>query len=372
MAQTTRIYFASNRDVKHETSKSANNFGIRFNAAGPQFFRVGFVDVLDKGEDPKKDDNWVAGQCELYPETLAPGRSGDVKIGSPKFFEDLRHILVENVQDIIVYIHGFANDFPNTARRAAALQKLYTAQGFDQMVVAFSWPSNGNVFPAYEYFSDREDAEASGMAMARALQRFVEFLQKIREEDRATLRKFQNEGKVPPPNLLKQCQRKIHLVAHSMGNYALGFAVTKLAELSGMSKLPRIFEHVFLMAADADADALADSRKLGRLFELANAIHVYHSKQDRALQISDDTKGNPMRLGADGPANFNELDERAYAIDCVDVDQTGLDDGNHQYYRLRAEVIRDVQATLAGEPLVGRPWRLDKRPGRSWRLKPSN
>lgn len=33
------FYFASNRDVKHETSKKADLFGNRFNLLGPQFFR---------------------------------------------------------------------------------------------------------------------------------------------------------------------------------------------------------------------------------------------------------------------------------------------------------------------------------------------
>ena len=40
----------------------------------------------------------------------------------------------------------------------------------------FSWPSNGMVQPAWNYFSDREDAEASGIAMGRALKQLVEFL----------------------------------------------------------------------------------------------------------------------------------------------------------------------------------------------------
>lgn len=368
MAKKIRIYFASNRDVKFETSKNANNFGKRFNADGPQFFRVGCVDVTDKGGDPTDEDNWVAGNCELYPEKLDPNQPKDVKIGSPKFFEDLRQILVANAQDIIIYIHGFANDFPNTAVRAAALQRLYSAKGFDQMVVMFSWPSNGNVFPAYEYFSDREDAELSGVAMARALDKFVKFLKQLRDEDRRTLREFQNRGEVPPDRLLKQCERKIHVVAHSMGAYALGFAVTKLAQISGLQKLPRIFEHVFLMAGDTDADALSEPTKLSRLTELANAVHVYHSKHDKALQISDSTKGNPARLGADGPANFDTLNERIFALDCLDVDDTIVSHGRHQYYRLRTEVIRDVHATLAGLSFDTRKWRIIKKTGRSWRI----
>ncbi|MGE0499856.1 MAG: alpha/beta hydrolase [Rhizobiaceae bacterium] len=369
MANTVRIYFATNRDVKHETSKNAANFGDRFNKDGPQFFRVGSVEVTDGGGSPVDEDNWVAGQCNLYPEKLDPAKPKDVKIGSPKFFEDLREILVANAHDIVIYIHGFANDFQNTARRAAALQKLYSSAGAEQMVVMFSWPSNGNVFPAYEYFSDREDAELSGVAMARALEKFVKFLKELRDADRKTLREFQNLGEVPPATLLKQCERKIHIVAHSMGAYALGFAVTKFAELTGMQKLPRIFEHIFLMAADADADALSDSRKLARLVELANAVHVYHSKEDRALQISDKTKGNPQRLGADGPANFDQINERIFALDCVDVDDTILSHGRHQYYRLRSEVIVDVQATLAGTAADPRKWRVIKKAGRSWRIK---
>jgi esterase/lipase superfamily enzyme len=326
------------------------------------------VDVKDTGGNPTSDDNWVAGQCNLYPEKLDPNDADAVKIGSPKFFEDLRQILVDHDRDVIIYIHGFANDFQNSAQRAAALQEIYSAKGFDQMVVMFSWPSNGNVFPAYEYFSDREDAELSGVAMARALDKFVKFLTELRAEDRKTLREFQNRGEVPSDKLLKQCNRKIHVVAHSMGSYALGFAVNKFAELSGLQKLPRIFDQVFLMAGDTDADALSELTKLSRLLELSNAVHVYHSKNDKALQISDHTKGNPARLGADGPANFDALNERVFALDCVDVDDTVLAHGCHQYYRIRKEVIRDVQATLAAVPVDGRKWRIVKKTGRSWRI----
>lgn len=365
----TRIHFATNRDVKHETSKNGKNFGDRFNAQGPQCFRVGWVEVTNGG-DPKDDDAWEVGRCQLYPENLDSSAKGGAKLGSAALFEDLRSHLKENDCDLIVYLHGFANDFANSARRAAALQRLYSRGPRRVEVVMFSWPSNGEVFPSYNYFSDREDAEVSGIAIARALKRFVAFLAEIRKADRETIRQARLQGLVPAEPEMRQCERKLHLVAHSMGNWALRHALVKYADLTP-GKLPRIFDHAFLMAADEDADALEHPHKLGRLADLANSVHVYHARDDRALQISDATKGNPDRLGADGPASFDPLPERVFAIDCRDVSDTVASHGRHQYYRLRDEVIADVVATLAGAGQQGRPGRIDVRPGRSWRLTPA-
>jgi len=364
-----RIHFATNRNVKHETSKNGNNFGDRFNAQGPQCFRVGWVEVTNGG-NPKDDDTWEVGRCELYPENLDSSAKAGAKLGSAALFDALRAHLKENDCDLIIYLHGFANDFPNSAKRAAALQRLYSGGTRPVEVVMFSWPSNGEVFPSYNYFSDREDAEISGIAMARALKRFVEFLAEIRAADRETIRQAKLQGLVPTESQLRQCERKLHLVAHSMGNWALRHALIKYADLHP-GRLPRVFDHAFLMAADEDADALEFAHKLGRLTDLANWVSVYHARDDRALQISDSTKGNPDRLGADGPASFDPLPERVVAIDCRDVSDTILSHGRHQYYRLRDEVIADVVATLGGIGQQGRPGRIDVRPGRSWRLKPA-
>ncbi len=182
----TRIYFATNRNVKHETSKNAKNLGDRFNEQGPQCFRVGWVEVGLTG-DAKDDDAWEVERCELFPEKLDSTMDKGAKLGSEAMFERLREFLNENICDVLIYLHGFANDFPNSPRRAAALQQLYASGARQLVVVMFSWPSNGEVFPTYQYFSDREDAEVSGVAMARALKRFTSFLARIREEDRKVI-----------------------------------------------------------------------------------------------------------------------------------------------------------------------------------------
>lgn len=365
----TRIFFASNRDVRHETSASGKVFGDRFNADGPQCFRVGEAEVDLKGSDPKDDGDWTVGRTKLYSETLDDDQDEGAKLGSARLFDEMRKVLKEQDKDVIIFLHGFANSFQNSVQRAAALEELYASEEQDVMVFLFSWPSNGRVQPAWNYFSDREDAEASGIAMGRTLMRLVEFLAELRAEDHKVMLEARRAGEVPDRDELKQCTRRLHVVAHSMGNWALRSALLKFAQLNG-GKVARVMDCVFLMAADEDNDALEDTMKLKRLEELANRIHVYHASDDVALTISDKTKGMPDRLGSDGPRNLDNVSERVIAIDCEDISETKLSHGRHQYYRLRDEALRDIRATLSGTPQTERKGRQIIRPGRSWRLLP--
>lgn len=204
--------------------------------------------------------------------------------------------------------------------------------------------------------------------MSRSLLALIDFMMKLREQDRQTIRNARNQGEVPPDKNLDQCLRRIHLMAHSMGAFALRHAVLAFANELARRPLPRLFDNIFLMAADEDADAFESEQKLSLLTELANAIHVYHTEDDRALKISDLTKGNPERLGADGPRNLDQLSPRIFTVDCKKVDDTITEHGRHQYYRLRDEVISDVKELLQGTPPDQISNRQVIRPGRSWRL----
>ncbi|MBL9059909.1 MAG: alpha/beta hydrolase [Mangrovicoccus sp.] len=365
----TKIYFVSNRNVLRETHGKGKVLGERFNKAGPQCFRVGVADIRFAGGVAGDDNNWSVGETKLYPEELDSSMPSGAKLGSEAMFDDLRALLKQEDYDVIVYLHGFANTFEKSVGRAAALQELYGSGSQKVIVVLFSWPSNGRIQPAWNYFSDREDAEASGIAMGRALMRLVEFLTELRRQDRDVMLAARRDGSVPDPDDLVQCTRRLHILSHSMGNWALRHAVRKFIELNG-GRSTRVFDCAFLMAADEDNDTLHEPMKLKRLDELANRIFVYHANNDVALTISDRTKGMPDRLGSDGPENLDRVGERVFAIDCRKVSKTGdISHGRHQYFRLRGEVIADVQASLADQPQENRPGRVPIRPGRSWRLK---
>lgn len=328
------VYFATNRNSIHD---GKTHFGDRFHADGPMFYRVGRA-ILTATDSQDPDERYTVGQVEVFPEIAENGV--EKLVGSKKFFEDLRQEISVDRRDVVVLIHGFACDFETSLKRAAQIKQSYliargaeanggTAAGdvYEPHVVVFSWPSNGRVSPPWEYHNDRMDAEASGVAVARFMRRLVDFL-----TDRQSGR----------------CEQGIHLVAHSMGNWALRHAVLSLASLVEQAKLPTIFSNAFLMAADEDDDTFEVDHKMERLPELAAAIHVYHSRGDKALFISDTTKFNPNRLGVHGPKSFSGLSTRIVAIDCSQCDNTKSAHVNHQYYRIRQEVIADVRAVLSG------------------------
>ena len=218
------------------------------------------------------------------------------------------------------------------------------------LVLVFSWPANGETIPFASYISDRQDAAKSGQAIARLFFRLCDF---FTEEARTARIEERNGDK----SAHAACTGRLHLLAHSMGNWALRNALQVIIERRGWDRLPAIFDNIFLMAADEDEDALEDRLKLGLLPRLGNAVHVYHSKDDQALMISDVTKLNPDRLGHNGPVDMDRTDDKVVTIDCRHFDVTELAHGNHQYYRRREEVIRDVCAVLSGqrpEEIAGR------------------
>ena len=361
----TTVYFATNRNKLR-----SGGFGDRFNADGPHFYRVGKAEVTWNQTDPNGEVlDWddYAVSFELAPEKKpktadlsgvpemhVKAETGGLR-GSSGLFQNLREKMTNDGRDAIIYIHGFANDFENSMARAAQLAETYRisrddgGEPYRPYVLAFSWPSNGKVQPPWEYASDREDAALSGLAMARALRRFVDFL---------------DDG--------ERCERRLHLVTHSMGNWALRHAVLGLRSLHVGQTLPKLFDNSFLMGADEDEDCFETDEKLGLLPELARRIHVYHSGSDIALEVSDKTKFNMDRLGTDGPRTFSGISNRIVALDCTEVDFTELSHGNHQYYRLRPEVIEDVRHVLSGrKPPNQIPRREPIEPGRRYRIPPA-
>jgi esterase/lipase superfamily enzyme len=353
----TTVYFATNRNPSR---REGEYFGERFHPDGPQFYRVGKAEVDRVSDD--FDEGFAVRTVEVNPErtpNIETRRGG--LLGSSKLFREIRHEAQRDALDTLVLLPGFANTFVNNLQRAAQIKeqfRIMSPAGGDPrepLVVVFSWPSNGRIVPPWEYHSDRDDAAVSGLAIARFFLRFRDFLDE-----------------------LGRCEQRVHLVAHSMGNWALRHALLGIRDEIGertnrdaSARLPVVFDNALLMAADEDDNALETADKLGLLTEVARAVHVYHSAGDRVLTISDTTKFNPARLGSDGPRTFSGLTTRIVAIDCSKVDFTTAVHLNHQYYRIRSEVAADVGAVLSGRHRPDEiPGRVVVESGRRYRIEP--
>jgi esterase/lipase superfamily enzyme len=348
MAKRIEVYFATNRK---EAGKAAPWYGNTFHAGGSELYRVGKAWVEPpRGGETADEGEYALKKVETFPEKAGTGGADSAAgtlLGSTRLFTELKARMREESRDLLVLIHGYASSFATAAERAAELCDKYaytdkTGETRHPLVLAFSWPANGETIPFSSYISDRQDAAKSGVAIARLFFRLCDFFLAEAQAARAA------RDDATERERRSACPSRIHLLAHSMGNWALRNAVQAVIERRGTDRLPAIFDNIFLMAADEDEDTLQDRLKLALLPRLGNAVHVYHSKDDRALVISDTTKLNPDRLGHNGPLDMLATDEKVVAVDCRHVDTTGFLHANHQYYRLQPLVIADVRAVLAG------------------------
>ena len=172
------------------------------------------------------------------------------------------------------------------------------------------------------YANDRQDAAASGPAFARGLLKLTDFLRGA--------------------TAMEVCDQRIHLFAHSMGNYVLRHTVQEIVAQSP-GRPVRIFDQVFLMAADEDDDAFEYDHKLKRLPRLAKRVNVYFNNKDRGMAISDKTKGNPDRLGDDGPRVPRGIPGKVTLVDCTPVARGPI---GHSYYLDTPAVVADMQMVL--------------------------
>ena len=305
----TTIYFATNRNpLNGEANPTGFGDGFAKNNLGD--LRFGRARVID-------------GKIEKNTIQVLPDNPDE---GSKALLTELRKKMKEDSLDSLIFIHGFNVSFESAIESAAKLsERLSQLSGsiYTPNVFVFSWPSNGKLL---DYGDDRHDAKASGYAFARGLIKLCNFLKEATEKE--------------------NCNQKINLIAHSMGNYVLRHALQEAQDINRNSLLPLLFDNIVLTAPDEDNDAFEHNHKLAKLPELSKSITVYYNIEDRALDISDITKGNPERLGSTGPRNPLQLPGKVITVDVSDVVR-GVTE--HSYHVKNDWVVMDLIAVLKGE-----------------------
>lgn len=356
---TTKLYYATNRRHRGANRWAPKGYGGHFSEDGLENLRFGqltlkvnptTVEKLLKapvGHGTGDGDKLTAyltkrakqaaikAYLEKLPDTSTPETlQENVKLGSQALFADAAKLLGSD-GDILVYIHGYNVSWEEAVGSAATLQyMLNRTQAATPTrpvrVVLFSWPSDGSMTPWSAYKADRQDAAASGCAVGRALLKLRDYLNQVRNAVQAS------GGRL--------CDGRLHLLCHSMGNFVLQNALTRLAQFTPSPALPRIFDSAFLCAADVDDDALEPARGLGRLQEIASSVNVYFNTGDVAMYLSDYTKGNPDRLGQSGAARPKLLHQKVHQIDCSPAVGGMVE---HSYY-LTGTANDDIRCTVAG------------------------
>ena len=359
--QEATIYYATNRRHQGDDQWKPSGYGIEPSKDGNENLRFGCVKVTyDKNQANEclqkdcgfgnGDGNKVAqyllqqssqAEIEAFKEDLDK-RKEDIsqekdKFGSTRMFDELQKKMTEGT-DILIYIHGFNVTWWQSVANALSLELMLNRHGDGPnnkgepvvRVVLFSWPSDGRVIPWYSYFSDRSDGRSSGAAVGRGFLKVRDYLISLR-------RNLISQGDAP-------CNQSLHLLCHSMGNYIAQSALQRTEKFSTGGKPPRIFDQIFLCAPDVADDVFEAGEPMRRLPEMSQNVTIYHNKGDRAMPVSDFTKGNTDRLGWHGVNRPGDLDGRVHQVDCSPI-VTGLIE--HSYY-LCGDVNDDIRKSIIG------------------------
>lgn len=331
-----RVYFATNRN--YQPNNKLQVFGGRFNPDGVAALRFGYAEYAPG------DDGPVLQGVTVFPERTT---ATAIKGGSERFLDELRTLMSGERSDTLVFIHGFNVTFTGALAAAARLGETVTVDGRPVNMVVFSWPSDGEAVPLMSYYSDREDARASGPAIARAFLKLRDYLTAL-----------------PPSDY---CLRCLHLLTHSMGAYVLRNALQALIA-KDQDALTRVFDQIMLAAPDEDDDAFETDKKLALLPRLGRQVTVYFNPNDKALVISDKTKANPDRLGSDGPRLIDMMPKKVVLVDCRNISGHADPIVEHGYYARSRAMAADIAAVLSGaapETIANRSF---IPPERAWRL----
>ena len=309
------ICFATNRILERD-DQGQSIFGER---AIPAEARIVFGTATVEGSGLDDPDSYKVTSC-----TITESRDLDVGLTAK---------LLAGDKDVLVFVHGAANAFASALQRAAFnVNWLNQQDGRGFNVLMFSWPSRyyqiWNIVDAFQdYKRDQEEAEASAWHV-------VQFLQALK-----LLRtRFRRRG--------------MALLAHSMGNFVLGFGV------EGWFSEPRsgiIFDSAVLAAPDEPFNTFnySHGRRLSDFWQITRDISVYFSQNDIMMDLSL-MVNSELRLGDKGPPNHADTSffpvEQYQFVDCAKVnDYTYFSfDQSHQYYRQSETVRRDIGRVLRG------------------------
>jgi esterase/lipase superfamily enzyme len=340
-----RIFFATNRNYLPVDDVAV--FGGQFNPDGIAALRFGWADY-DAAQSKPLQTVFVYPDPKPEPGSpAAPAPTPTPKVGSGAFLDDLRVVMRDGCTDTLIFIHGFNVSFVDALKAGGALASEITIDGKPLNVVVFSWPSDGKAVPLMSYYSDREDARTCGAALARTYLKLYDFMLGLDPED--------------------YCDRSLHLLAHSMGNYVLRNGLQAL-RAKDPTKVVRLFNEIVLAAPDEDDDAFDTDEKLRLLPGLGRRVTVYYNQKDKALLISDKTKGNPDRLGSDGPRMLDLLPKKVFVVDCSRVAGEGDPLVQHSYFINCPPVAADLKATLDGALPEDFKSREVIRPERAYRI----
>lgn len=253
------------------------------------------------------------------------------RMSPDEFFGGIDGVLErDDSESALVFIHGYNVTFDDAMRRTAQISADVKFAGAS---ILYSWPSQGKTL---SYSTDESN-------VAWSITHLETFLLDLRQRTGV---------------------KKVHVVAHSMGNRVLVGALERLA-LRFPDKQP-MFGQVVMAAPDVDTDEFV-KRYVSSVSACATRATLYASSGDRALLASMKLHGY-RRLG------LTSSPQPTFAgIDVVDVSPIDTSILGHSYYGSHPLMLQELRELIySGTGPVDRQWLVTAQGSHSpplWRFR---
>jgi esterase/lipase superfamily enzyme len=324
-------FFITNREILNNNGQESIRPDGKERAGDN--LRFGTYDMAHKKFDIFPEP---ATEADLVYRSIDANTDPGTLVGSGRFFKAVYDAMKSEDPngpegDTLVFIHGFNTNLKSVEEAFEHLNNQYVLPNDNPIkhIIIITWPGQTNALPLH-YRNDAEDARRSGLAFARGFEKLIDFFRQFLGRE--------HEGN-------PACGRKIHLMAHSMGNRVLKHIVLDMLEQR--KNLPEIFETISLVAADVEYDIFEKDGGFAQLIDMANRISIYYHQGDNVLDVSKYTKNFSNRLGRygrkrkdQGIAEIKDFDCTKYEVDMGDALERK---GDHWYYYASTEAINQIK-----------------------------
>jgi len=207
---------------------------------------------------------------------------------SAKLNERLKASRISAEEPLLIFVHGYNNTLEDAAFRLAQIQHDFE---LNNPALLFSWPSAGDPL-GYAY--DRDSVLFARTDFARLLEA-----------------------------LNRAGQRRVIILAHSMGSYLVMESLRQLA-LEGKTHNIGALEAVVLMSPDIDPDVFR--QQAGEIGTLPQPFIIMTTEKDRVLNVSSLLTGRKERLGR--IQNAEEVDGLDVSVMDFSLFETGENMGH--------------------------------------------
>lgn len=212
----------------------------------------------------------------------------------------------EKQKHVCLFIHGYnvtwtsaMNTYGNVATR------LFDGEDSLGEVISFDWPSKGALLG---YLPDRAEARQTGDDLTEVLSLLYDWM---------SMKQMQTAV-----NTDNACKAKTSIIAHSMGNYALEYAMNAVWTRKNRPLLVSLLQEVLMVAADVDNDIFRSGETVQHgdgegLANLSYRITALYTGRDNVLGASAGLKHfGKRRLGRAGIDRTYPVPDNVWDVDC--------------------------------------------------------